>query len=175
MLKALQCQPTTNKQYKGFKGQSLDLRGTPLLACFLTQKRGTYSGVTQKLCSPKVAVQSMTINSNDHKGLDVWTQSLRFGEQAAEDYVDRNTAQEGGGGYQAYNWDTTAWGVYVLLAQIQGSSSEWPTKASPSAFCLSHARPLVDRYMSWNVTAWLPMSAYLQMARPLVVMSGLAS
>jgi hypothetical protein len=46
-------------------------------------------------------------------------------------YVDRNTNEEGGGGYQAYNWDTSAWGAYLLLAQIQGSDSPYPTKVLP--------------------------------------------
>ena len=50
--------------------------------------------------------------------------------QAAENYVDRNTNEEGGGGYQAYNWDTCAWGAYVLLAGIQGADSAYPSKVS---------------------------------------------
>lgn len=52
--------------------------------------------------------------------------------QAAHNYADRNTNQEGGGGYQAYNWDGVAWGVYVLLAQIDGPGSEYPTKVAVS-------------------------------------------
>ena len=56
--------------------------------------------------------------------------------QAAENYVDRNTNEEGGGGYQAYNWDTSAWGAYVLLAGIQGADSAYPSKVSiPSPSC----------------------------------------
>ena len=48
--------------------------------------------------------------------------------QAAENYVERNIQEEGGGGYQAYNWDTCCWGVYVLMAEIQGSASPYPQK-----------------------------------------------
>jgi len=55
--------------------------------------------------------------------------------QAAENYVDRNTNEEGGGGYQAYNWDTSCWGTYVLLAEIQGSDSPYPSKVQ----CQLHA------------------------------------
>ena len=51
--------------------------------------------------------------------------------QAAHTYADRNTNEEGGGGYQAYNWDGVSWGVYVLLAQIDGPSSEYPQKVTP--------------------------------------------
>ena len=42
--------------------------------------------------------------------------------------MERNIQEEGGGGYQAYNWDTSCWGVYVLMAEIQGSASPYPQK-----------------------------------------------
>ena len=50
--------------------------------------------------------------------------------QAAHNYATRNTNEEGGGGYQAFNWDGVSWAVYILLAQIDGPSSQYPQKVS---------------------------------------------
>lgn len=60
--------------------------------------------------------------------------------QAAQRYSNRNTAEEGGGGYQGYNWDSASWGTYTILSQILGSTSEYPTKVHGLARPEGHAR-----------------------------------
>ena len=55
--------------------------------------------------------------------------------QDAQSFWERNKNEEGGGGYLAWNWDSSIWGADVLLAQLQTSD---PKYASEVHTCSRH-------------------------------------
>ncbi len=44
--------------------------------------------------------------------------------QDALNFWQRNKNEEGGGGYLAWNWDSSIWGADVLLAQLTPDSDK---------------------------------------------------
>ena len=48
--------------------------------------------------------------------------------QDALNFWERNKNEEGGGGYLAWNWDSSIWGADVLLAQLQTSDPKYASE-----------------------------------------------
>jgi len=58
--------------------------------------------------------------------------------QDAQKFWQRNKAEEGGGGYLAWNWDSSIWGADVLLA-AQTSNTQYGAEVRPRPLLQSNS------------------------------------
>jgi hypothetical protein len=66
--------------------------------------------------------------------------------QDALHFWQRNKDEEGGGGYLAWNWDSSIWGADVLLAQQTNDPNFGGQVSRPSLWDLVEKRPLACRW-----------------------------